>query len=234
MVNLPLRCHNQSRNAEARNSLTQSQIHRAWNGPKGLFIRCDNDCDKTVSHVHTFIDIRPTPSGMKSLSLSHCVNTLTGNNVTYYLHWSQSQSLSYHVNGPLYTCWHGPPNHHNTGGCALCQKKLTLLQSVALHVNGPYDSVFSICLPAAQPLIVDSRRVFSLDFCLYFSRLLKPRNVCIYIASNVTNGFNGNKWLCSHLNFAFSGTGKQRSKQNANVHVTCECTLKGNESNWTH
>ena len=53
---------------------------------KGLFTRCDNDCDKTVSRVKTVIDIHTTHSEMKSLSLSHNVNSLIKTTVNYYLH----------------------------------------------------------------------------------------------------------------------------------------------------
>ena len=48
------------------------KISYVW---KGLPRLCDNDCDKTVSHVNTFIDTHATRSEMKSLSLLHSVNT---------------------------------------------------------------------------------------------------------------------------------------------------------------
>ena len=66
-----------------------------------------------------------------------------------------------------------------------------------------------------------------------YSGDLKP---CLHVtsasafASNVMNGFCGNKWWCLHLKFQLSRTGWQRSKENENANVRCKpgfigCTL---------
>ena len=59
-----------------------------------------------------------------------------------------------------------------------------------------------------------------------FDCALRPCSQWILeFASNVKNGVHGNKWLCSHLPFAFSRTVWQRSKKKVNVDVTCEWTF---------
>ena len=51
------------------------------------------------------------------------------------------------------------------------------------------------------------------------------RSTAFALVSNFKNGFYCNKWWCSHLTFAISRIGQQRSKKNENADVTCESTL---------